>query len=573
MGENGYTHIFAFKPGQQPFTRLTNGPWHDITPAISPDGTKLVFASNRDGFYDLYLMDLATGEVTRLTATAAYDASPSWSPDGLWLVYESYVEESDGGGSLELFIKPVDASVEPIRLTTNEEADHSPNWSPQGRKIVFVSTRSGDSDIWLADLDAVDDRFTNLSHNKYAQENHPSWSPTGEYLTWSGISAEGIQDIYLFDMAQPDLQPQRLNSGNWSAWSPNGATLVTSIQTPNRDYLSGFSLSQHSLSLGALALDGPIAGMDWASSPFVGILTTNPPVSIAAAAMLTPTQPWQPLITPQGEKARLGLSRLYDVDAPDPRLADQVDESFNALRLRVARETGWDFLSNLEQAFIPLTSPLGPGQNEDWLYTGRSFSFNTAPVSAGWVKVIRQDHGPYTYWRIFLRARFQDGSQGVPLTTHPWDFTTRYSGTPQAYENGGALAPTIPSGYWIDFTRLAAAYGWHRLPALSSWRQAFSVAQYNKFAFTENLDWFSAMLQIYPRAALNTYTPVPSPTNTPTITNTPTKTPTLTNTPWLSRTPTPTRTPWPTRTPTITNTPRPSKTPTETPTSDPNFQP
>jgi TolB protein len=264
---------------------------------------------------------------------------------------------------------------------------------------------------------------------------------------------------------------------------------------------------------------------------------------------------------------------LSDIEAPDPRLADQVDESFNALRMRVAREAGWDFLSTLESAFIPLTSPLGPGQHEDWLYTGRAFSFTTAPISAGWVVVARQDYGPFTYWRVYLRARYQDGSQGAPLTDRPWDFSMRYSGTPQAYESGGAPAPAVPPGYWIDFTRLAAAYGWQRLPALSAWRQAFSLTQYNKYALTEDLDWFSAMLQIYPRAALNTYTPVPSPTNTPTITDTPTYTPTLTNTPWLSRTPTPTNTRWPTRTPTPTKTPRPSHTPTETPTPDPNVQP
>ena len=57
-------------------------PGTTCTPPCSPDGTRLAFASNRDGDWDLYWMDLATGEVTQLTDTPEYDAAPSWSPDG-----------------------------------------------------------------------------------------------------------------------------------------------------------------------------------------------------------------------------------------------------------------------------------------------------------------------------------------------------------------------------------------------------------------------------------------------------------------------------------------------------------
>ena len=348
--EGGYTHLFAFQPGEQPFKRLTNGPWRDITPAISPDGSRLAFASNRDGSFDLYLLELTSGEISRLTDTPQYEASPSWSPDGLWLAYESYIDNPQSGGDLEIFIKPIDDSVEPIQLTFHPEADHSPTWSPQGRKIAFVSTRNGDSDIWLADLDAVDERFSNLSHNRDAEEYHPAWSPDGAKLTWSSLSSEGIQDIYLFDLAQPDLRPKRLNNGDWSAWSPDGAVLMTSLQTPNREYLSAFSLNQHELSLPALALSGSLAGLDWGLGHPAINLAVNPPQGLASIAQTTPTPLWQALLTPQGESPRLGLSALHDIQAPDPRLQDSVDESFNALRQRVAYEAGWDLLSNLEQA-------------------------------------------------------------------------------------------------------------------------------------------------------------------------------------------------------------------------------
>ena len=169
---------------------------------------------------------------------------------------------------------------------------------------------------------------------------------------------------------------------------------------------------------------------------------------------------------------------------------------------------------------------------------------------------MREDYGSKTYWHIYLRTRFQDGTQGEPLHDLPWDFNARYSGDPRSYEQGGALAKAIPPGYWLDFTQLAADYGWQRLPALSTWHSAYSSARFTEFALTGGLDWYSAMLEIYPPQALYTSTPVLPPTMTPTATRWPTRTPTPTRTPWPSRTPTPTRTP------TVTTTPNPVPTAT-----------
>src|SRR5262245_18153834 len=49
--EDGYAHLFAYIPEKMPLTRLTNGTWDDISPAASPDGKKIAFASNRSGFW------------------------------------------------------------------------------------------------------------------------------------------------------------------------------------------------------------------------------------------------------------------------------------------------------------------------------------------------------------------------------------------------------------------------------------------------------------------------------------------------------------------------------------------
>lgn len=538
--EGGYSHIFAYHPLYLPFTRLTSGPWDDITPAASPDGTRLAFSSNRDGYWDLYLLDLPTGLVTRITDTTEYDSSPSWSPDGRWLVYETYIGENPG--DLELFIRQAPDETtgdqEPHRLTNNPGADHSPVWSPQGRHIAFVSDRSGESEIWLADLDLLDDRFQNISQRPQSLEMHPAWSPDGSALAWVS-EVNGFQSLYVWEVTNAGHQsdPRYVGSGNWPVWSPNGDAVVTSLLAPNRVYLTGYALHSPGVVLPPIALNGFLNGLTWGSAR----LPESLPTSLNQAARLTPTPVWQPALTPVANipGGRQQVVSLIDVDAPYPVLQDLVDESFQALRTRLTTEIGWDFLSTLENAYVPISAPLFPGMLGDWLYTGRAFAINPVTANAGWMVVVREDFALTTYWRLYLRTRFQDGSQGSPLHDLPWNFNARTSGDPRFYEQGGALVDAIPSGYWLDFTQLAAGYGWERLPALSTWRSAFSAARFNEFVLTDGLDWHSAMLEIYPPEAVVTQTPVIPPTYTPTTTLRPSLTPTPTRTRWPSRTPTP----------------------------------
>ncbi len=151
--EDGFAHLFAYLPNQMPLTRLTSGDWDDIAPSPEPGGNKIAFASNRSGFWDLYLLDLSTGEVTQLTNTPEYESAPTWSPDGSFLAFETYTDDN-----LEIAVGPAkDPLNNAIRLTNSAAADYSPAWAPDGRHIAFVS----DGEIILADLDKTDDsRFT-----------------------------------------------------------------------------------------------------------------------------------------------------------------------------------------------------------------------------------------------------------------------------------------------------------------------------------------------------------------------------------------------------------------------------
>ncbi|HLF90057.1 MAG TPA: hypothetical protein VI451_13995, partial [Anaerolineales bacterium] len=485
LREGLHTHLFLYEPQTLPLTRITNGEWDDTTPALSPDGTRLAFASDRDGPFDLYLLDLLTGETTRLTNTPVYDASPTWSPDGLFLAYESYRPNEFGNDNLDIYLIPTDGSSDPLQLTFDPGPDYAPAWSPQGRRVAFVSIRSGEPEIWLADLENPDQRFTNLSLNPDSIDSHPTWSPDGNRLAWATVS-NGLHTLRVATLAEqgaPGNEPQKqtgAGAGDWPVFSPDGDTLLTSLDTPNEPYLTAYYLpSEGLLALPPMSLPGTVEGLAWGNAS----ISQPPPQAILAAAQATPGLLWQPRVTPNVDlpPGRQHLVPLFDIQVPDPRLHDVADESFNALRERVAQITGWDFLATLENAYVPLTSPLPPGMGNDWLYTGRAIAVNTAPINAGWLKVIREDFGQETYWRIYLLARFQDGSQGRPLETQPWELNARFDGNPALYEAGGAYDPFPPTGYWIDFTELASAYGWERLPALMSWRGFYQGVRFNEF--------------------------------------------------------------------------------------------
>lgn len=211
-------------------------------------------------------------------------------------------------------------------------------------------------------------------------------------------------------------------------------------------------------------------------------------------------------------------------------------QQFLALRAAVKQQSGWDFLGTLDSAAVGINTPMPPKETLSWLRTGRAFAISRAAISKGWLVVVPDPAGPSDYWRLYVRTAQQDGSQGEPLRDLPWDFDARTSGTPSAFDSGGQFYTEIPTGYYIDFTQLAAEFGFARIPADPEWKTYYFGIHYWEFVCADGLDWFSAMGEMYPTTAF--LTPTASITPTPwgyyptyTISPTPTPTPPPTSTP------------------------------------------
>ena len=102
-------------------------------PAISPNGSTVVFGSPNTGLGDIYTMRLDGSNRKRLTDNPAYDGEPRFSPDGKKIVF---VSERDGGYG-HIFIMNSDGS-EQRPLTATVYADYGPAVSPDGMKIAFL---------------------------------------------------------------------------------------------------------------------------------------------------------------------------------------------------------------------------------------------------------------------------------------------------------------------------------------------------------------------------------------------------------------------------------------------------
>lgn len=158
-------------------TRLTDLPSSDQeTPAVSPDGTRIAFESDRSGSSEIWIEDLAGGALTQVTHTGQTNTrDPAFSPDGTKLAYDS-------NGHVWI--------VDPATgATTDLGGGVQPTWSPDGTQVAFASGRSGASEIWRSRLDGTGAvQLTFLGCN----ESSPSWSPDGQWIVFHSNCDGGL---------------------------------------------------------------------------------------------------------------------------------------------------------------------------------------------------------------------------------------------------------------------------------------------------------------------------------------------------------------------------------------------
>ncbi|MBN1439237.1 MAG: PD40 domain-containing protein [Anaerolineales bacterium] len=517
-----YSHLWLWPMGLPNPIRITASDANDRDPAFRPDGRALAFASQKDGFWDLYVLDMESGTIQRLTNSPEYEAHPAWSPDSRQVAFERCIN-----GRLRISILRVEDRALMWPGPDGMES-FEPTWSAQARTIAFTGRTEGFTDIYLLNLDTQ--QILNLTNTPDLDERHPAFSPDGIDLAYSAVE-NGYSWIYRISTAAAVSTPLLVGQGERPEWSPDGKWLAGVFHPVlEESYLLFSPSNQQVLSPSALRLAGRIGKVAWSAAAL-----SNPlPAWLSALSGNVP----EPAATkpPAGTPLSAQLVDL-DVNAPDPRLSSAVVQRFQALRAAVKEQSGWDFLGTLDNAVIDINTPMPPKQSLSWLRTGRAFAVSRAAVSKGWLVVLPDPIGASDYWRLYIRAAVQNGTLGEPLRDLPWDFDARTSGTPSAFNNGGQYYPEVPVGYFVDFSQLAAEFGFHRLPSDPEWRTYYFGILYWEFVCDDGLDWFSAMGELYSPYSFLTPTPIDTPTYTPTYYWGPAPTKTRTRTPTPSRTP------------------------------------
>ncbi len=165
-------------------------------PAFTPDGRHVAFHAVSNGQFDIYFLDLETGEVRNFTNDPEYDASPAFSPDGTQMVYTS----ARGGAGKLIGLNMADPSKRE-QLTFGPGQDEGAVFSPDGNRLYFSSDREGGVyDIYRLDIDTRE--MTRMTYVIGAAMNPVvGTSPEGERIGFQAYS-NGIWGLYGTDANQ-----------------------------------------------------------------------------------------------------------------------------------------------------------------------------------------------------------------------------------------------------------------------------------------------------------------------------------------------------------------------------------
>src|SRR5687768_2458894 len=174
--------------GRTLISRETGGGDMNLTPALSPDGKRVVFLSERSLFsIDMFVADVATGKIGRRLVETTSDphfdslqflsSAGDWAPDNRRFVFAAL-----SGGQPVLTIVDVDRGRREAEHEFKDLGEiYNPAWSPDGRRIAFSALTGGVLDLYVFDLESR--RLEQLTNDPFADLD-PEWTPDGREIVW-----------------------------------------------------------------------------------------------------------------------------------------------------------------------------------------------------------------------------------------------------------------------------------------------------------------------------------------------------------------------------------------------------
>ena len=183
---------------------------------------RIVFASDRDGYRDIWACNLDGSGATQITNNGALEHSPEWSPDGTHIAFVRQWPSQDP----EIMTMNVDGTNVHAR-TSGTDDEGSPTWSPDGRAIAYHSNPGANFDIFRMYYDGSG--ATNLT-SAPGVDAYPDWSSvmSSQKIVFTSTRDGGLAEVYTMDA--DGGSPTRLTDDSFSdyspAWNPGGAMIA-----------------------------------------------------------------------------------------------------------------------------------------------------------------------------------------------------------------------------------------------------------------------------------------------------------------------------------------------------------
>src|SRR5579862_929745 len=188
--------------------RLVNTGKRLITPAVSPNGARAVFA----GRGDIITVPAEKGDPRDLTNTpGVMEREPQWSPDGKSIAYLS-----DESGEYALHVRPQNGAGEVAKIGLKPGFYLAPRYSPDSRKIALVDSFQR---LWYVDLETK--RQVEIAQDTYQMRSGNiagAWSPDSKWLAYSRVLPNELSAIYLYSLA--DAKSTQVTDGMSDATNP-----------------------------------------------------------------------------------------------------------------------------------------------------------------------------------------------------------------------------------------------------------------------------------------------------------------------------------------------------------------
>ncbi len=187
----------------------TSSLYEDHSPAFSPDGQTIVFASERTGVQELWMCDAEGKTATRQLTRAGSAGSPRWSYDGKWIAFDS---TADGDGNVYVMSAAGESSWP--RLTFEKSSENLPAWSRDGQWVYFRSNRTGKNQIYKMPTAGGEAKQITVNGGYEGFE-----SSDGKLFYYSkGRGTYGIYSVPA-NGGEEKLVPELKDAGYWRSWA------------------------------------------------------------------------------------------------------------------------------------------------------------------------------------------------------------------------------------------------------------------------------------------------------------------------------------------------------------------